>query len=246
MTALVGIYCQDGIVVGSDSSASFSHTEQFRTIEQKVKKVRVIAGQVILAATGSVGLDQRFAEIVERYWTGNRGRDKLPMEIAKELCAEGIKDFCFTHVEKGRYGALLAFPCSKKGHPQLCEFPTTDFQPEFKDSNMWFVSMGSGQPITDPFLGLMRRVFWGDTPPQLNEAIFAVSWTLRHVIELNPGGINGPAQIAVLDAKGRARLLQDSELQEHLSNSEGAESYLRGYRDVLQGKSAKSIPDLPK
>ena len=196
---------------------------------------------MILAATGAVGLGQRFKELLTDYWTGKKGSGKSPTTIAKDLCALAIEDFAATKVEKGTYGALVAFPCAGKIH--LCEFATTDFQPEFKNTNMWFVSMGSGQAITDPFLGLMRRVFWGDTPPHLNEGIFAVTWTLKHVIELNPGGIAPPAQIAVLDAnKKQARLLTDEEIQEHINNAEGAEKHLQSYRDILQGKKGEAIP----
>lgn len=244
MTAIVGIFCSDGVVIGSDSSASFSHTANFRTIEQKVKKVEIIADQVIIAGTGMVGLGQRFTEIVREYWSAKKGANKTPIEVAKDLCALGIKDFVSTNVDKGNFGALMAFPSSKSKHPQLCEFPITDFQPEFKNENMWFVSMGCGQPITDPFLGLMRRVFWGDSPPTLNEGIFAVTWTLKHVIELNPGGINGPQQIAVLDADNHARLLKDDELQEHINNAEGAEIYLKAYKDILQGNATAEVPSL--
>jgi 20S proteasome alpha/beta subunit len=245
MTAVVGIYCQDGIVIGSDSSASFAHTQDVRTIEQRVKKVEVIADQVITAATGPVGLHQRFVEIVRDYWTSKKGSGKTHLEISKELCAAAYKDFASTQAQRGIYGALVAFPCSKSNRPQLCEFPITDFQPEFKNENMWFVSMGSGQLITDPFLGLMRRVFWGNTPPNLTDGIFAVTWTLKHVIELNPGGINGPQQIAVLDMNNRARLLKDDEIQEHLSNAEGAEEHLRNYKIMQQGKGAQNLPIPP-
>ena len=244
MTALVGICCQDGIVIGSDSSATFTAGPQFRTIEQKVKKVEVIGGQLILAGSGAVGFGQRFAEIVSEYWGRNQGKNKTPIGFAKDLSAAAVQDFASTGMRPGGYGALLAFPLSGKIH--LCEFPTSDFQPEFKNQNMWFVSMGSGQPITDPFLGLMRRVFWGDTPPHLNEGIFAVTWTLKHVIELNPGGIAPPSQIAVLDStKKQARLLSDEEIQEHINSADGAEKHLAGFREILQGKKGEPIPPAP-
>jgi hypothetical protein len=159
MTAIVGIYCRDGVVIGADSSASFAHTPAFRTIEQRVRKLEVIGGQIILASTGAIGLGQRFSNIVERYWNDKKGVGKSHHEVARELCHLGCENFASTGVAKGHCGALLAFPSSSAKRPQLCEFSATDFQPEFKNDNIWFVSMGSGQPITDPFLGLMRRVF---------------------------------------------------------------------------------------
>ena len=245
MTALVGIICADGIVVGSDSSATFTQGQRVPTIEQKVRKVEIISGQVILAGTGSIGLGQRFSELVRDYWQDGKGRGKSHIEVAKDLSRAGIEDFGSTHVSKGLYGALLAFP-SAKGGPKLCEFALADFQPEFKDTKMWFVSMGSGQQITDPFLGFMRRVFWGDSPPSLVDGIFAVTWTLNHVIELNPGGINGPPQIAVLDAKrGTATLLGDAEIQEHINSAQGAEAHLKEYSKIIAGKCAPSIPPTP-
>ncbi len=245
MTAIIGIYCRDGVVIGADSSASFAHTPAFRTIEQRVRKLEVIAGQLILASTGAIGLGQRFSDVVERYWIDKKGTGKSHHEVVRELRQLACENFASTGVSKGQCGALLAFPSSSAKRPQLCEFSATDFQPEFKNDNMWFVSMGSGQPITDPFLGLMRRVFWGDTPPLLVDGIFAVTWTLNHVIELNPGGINGPARIAVLDDHSRARELTEDELQEHISNAQGAEKHLAQYKEILKGADAAPIPSAP-
>ena len=248
MTILVGLRCQEGVVIGSDSSATFTTTPSIPTIEQPTKKVTIIANKVIVAGAGQVGLGQRFNAVVEKAWGEGtfRGTNNTPLEIAKRLCVAGIKDFAETSGPKGNYGALVAFPCGKKFC--LCEFAINDFQPELKDENIWYVSMGSGQPIADPFLGLLRRVFWNESLPRLNEGIFAVTWTLQHAIELNPGGINGPPQIAVLspDENGDllARLLDDAELAEHLDNVRGAEEYLGRYSQILSG-SAETGQQIP-
>ena len=48
MTILIGILCQDGVVVGSDSSVTFVAGQQ-RTIEQKCRKIEVLSeGRLIL------------------------------------------------------------------------------------------------------------------------------------------------------------------------------------------------------
>ena len=81
--------------------------------------------------------------------------------------------------------------------------------------------MGSTQPITDPFLALMREIFWPKhVQPTVQEATLAVTWTLDHAISLNTGGVNGPARIATLERyreSYRARLLADADLDEHRS-----------------------------
>ena len=112
------------------------------------------------------------------------------------MSAHTIDDFASTKAKEGQFGALVAFSSQNEFH--LCEFAIDDFQPELKTGDRWFVSMGSGQPIADPFLGLIRRVFFKDSQPRLNEGIFAVLWTLEHAIDLNTGGIDGPAQIGIL------------------------------------------------
>src|SRR5437660_12846732 len=98
MTALVGICCTDGIVIGSDSSSTFAATHQFRTIEQKCKKVDTIDDQMILAGTGAVGLHQRFREVVTAYWRQPKPVTepkvaKTALEMARELSNRGHGDF---------------------------------------------------------------------------------------------------------------------------------------------------------
>lgn len=198
MTAVVGVLCRDGVVIGSDSSATFAATPNLRTIEQPTDKLSIIGGRTIVASSGEFGLNQRFERIVTGADEQDLWQSKHYIEVGKMLSATAIKDFSSTGINFGQigYSALIAF--YSDGKPQLCEFSLGTFQPEFKDENIWYVSMGSGQLITDPFLALMRSIFWDDGVPTVQDAIFAVTWTLEHVISVNPGGINGPTRIAVL------------------------------------------------
>jgi hypothetical protein len=232
MTAIVGILCRDGLVIGTDSSAT-SSIGPMRTIEQPVEKLSIVADTVIIAGTGQLGLGQRFCHVVETAWS-NRKFTGDYLSVGKELAREGINDFRSTNMPQGHYGALVGFPLGD--HPHLCELAVADFQPEFKTGKgNWFVSMGSGQPITDPFLALMREIFWQSGPPTVQDAIFAVAWALDHVIKVNPGGINGPIRIAVLErdplskGKFRARMLDDDDLQEHFDNIAAAKERLRTF-----------------
>ena len=252
MTVLIGLRCSDGIVIGADSSATFGPHLNARTIEQKVQKVFVVEGKIIIAGTGQVGLGQRFKESVERAFKEKKLGGVTGIQVAKQLSSVGQADFAETQVNKGQYGALVAFPVGTT--PHLCELSANDFQPEMKTDDMWFASMGSGQPITDPFLGLMRRVFFKESVPTLREGIFLTAWALSHTIELNPGGINGPSQIATLSTDaGRmvARLLDDDELEEHQNSVDGAEKHLCQYREILTNGSnclpavIKDVPVAP-
>lgn len=181
MTSIVGVLCSDGAVIGTDSVATFS-AAQFATIEQQTEKLSVI-GDVIVAGTGAVGLSQRFCAIVDNAYTQQKlFARQSPIEVVKALSRTCIEDMAHTYLNPGKLGALIAFPCNNS--PQICEFQLQDFQPELKDRRLWYVSMGGAQPITDPFLGFIRRVFWESGQPSVNDAIFAVTWTLQHAIDL--------------------------------------------------------------
>ena len=111
--------------------------------------------------------------------------------------------------------------------------------------------MGSSQPITDPFLALIREVFWEDGPPTIQEAVFAATWALEHAIAVNPGGVNGPPRIAVLENAGKghyaARVLSDAELDEHRQYIAEAKKTLKDFKkgtQQMQG-SAPSLPAPP-
>jgi hypothetical protein len=121
-------------------------------------------------------------------------------------------------------------------------------QPEFKTKEIWYVSMGCGQNIADPFLGLLRNVFWENDIPLLNEGVFYVTWVLQHTIMLNPGGINGPIQIATLyfdenESKTKTKLLDTRDILEHENNVSDIIGHLRKYKEILQGKYSQKIPE---
>lgn len=247
MTAIVGVLCRDGLVIGTDSSTTFGSGMGDRTIEQPSEKLRIISDAIIVAGTGQVGLGQRFARVVElayadKVFVGG----KHHIAVGTELCKRTLADFGSTNVQRGSYGALIGFPLGDKAC--LCEFSPADFQPEFKTETIWYCSMGSGQPITDPFLALMREIFWQDGLPTVQDATFAATWALDHAVQVNPGGINGPVRIAVLErhsGKLRARLLGNDYLEEHRQNIAQAKERLRTF-PASQSADAPGTPDIPK
>jgi len=149
MTAIVGVFCKDGVVIGTDSSATFGQGPHFRTMEQPTEKLDVIAESIIVAGTGEIGMNQRFCKIVSDTWGAKQFKGS-EIDVTKLLATLAIKDFQSTFIQPGNYGALIAFPVHHK--PFLCEFALSNFQPELKTGRLWYASMGSAQSITDPFL----------------------------------------------------------------------------------------------
>lgn len=251
MTILIGVLCRNGVVIGADSSATFSVTPQIRTIEQPFSgKIQIIDNKVLVAGTGNIGLIQRFTGVVQDLWTDKKlagTHHKRAMGAAETITAAVLDNFRATGLQQADLGALVAFPFGTQYH--LFEYTAaTQLQPEEKTPTLWYVSLGSGQLIIDSFLALMREVYWHDGPPNYQDAIFTVVWALHHAIKVNPGGINGPKQIALLtrDAKGQplARQLETTQIEEHLENVQGAIAHLRTYPSMLQGKA--DAPDVPR
>lgn len=241
MTSIVGVLCEDGVVIGSDSAATFGSADR-RTIEQPYEKLEIISNGVIFAPTGSVGFAQRFSEIIKNAYSKKEFEDAS--KVSKKLSGEFIKDLLSTGLrfEKLGFGALVAFPSKTGLH--LCEFDTSTFQPEFKTEKMWYVSLGCAQDITDPFLGFIRDIYWSDGQPTVNEAIFAVIWTLQHAIDVNTGGVKGPIRIATLQKnkyKTEVKILDETEMHEHQQFISHSKEQLRQMR-----KSNPNPPDIPK
>jgi hypothetical protein len=244
VTSIIGVLCRDGAVIGTDSATTFGGRN--RTIEQRTEKLDIVGNEVILAGTGSLGLRQRFRDIIEDALGNDLLRKSRPIELGKYFSATALQDFSSTRAPMGTFGAMLAFSC--QNIPYICTFDPESFQPELIETRLWYDSMGSAKPITDPFLALMRKAFWTSGPPLVHDAVFAVTWALEHAVEVNPGGVNDPIRIAVLERQGgslKARLLSEDELLEHKQNVAAAYNALRTFRDRQASVEAGDSPDVP-
>ena len=57
MTVLIGVLCSDGVVIGSDSAATFT-AGNLRTIEQPCKKIHVIKNNILVRGLGLLAKDK--------------------------------------------------------------------------------------------------------------------------------------------------------------------------------------------
>jgi len=199
---------------------------------------------MIIAGTGHIGAMQRFCETSTLVWRaiGSTVKSIPPLQLCRSLCREAIDDARTTFLDTPQLGALVAFP-NQQG-AQLCEFSMTGFQPELKDENTWFVSMGSGQALGDPFLAFMRAVFWHKGPPTLKQGLFGAAWVLRQSIKFAPGLISEPIDIAVLQ-EDRAEMLNEQAVQYHLDIADQATVYFRGFdpTEIVSTTSSERVED---
>lgn len=260
MTVLVGILCDDGVVIGADSAETLVHGAAFTTIEiPGAVKIQIIGSSVITATSGSVGLAQRFNKIMLALNNGGDLRMADVIEQGTFISEKIINDFRRTISARQQQpqngwgiGALVALPLNAK--PELFEFDPIQFHPERrgdpgqdgKDRTSRIVSMGSGQVIADPFLGFIRNLFWTSDKPKLKDAKVAVAWTLKHVISLNPGGVGGPQQLAVLEkieGSWKASEIDSGEIGEQVDD---LEDHIGKYRQTILDKIETPVEQVPK
>lgn len=227
MSIVVGFLCSDGVVIGVDSGHTLTDQQGRPTILQKIPKIRIINDSVILSHVGREGIGQMINQIVESRWKEQIfSEHDQPTEVAGRLRAIVLNDLQQANSKPyEKCSSAVAF--SWHSTPNLCVFSYSDYEPEFKTANMWFFSMGSPQCITDSFLGLMKRVYWKNVQPTLEEGILATTWALYHTIDLAPGLISEPPQIAVLERSSgglfTARSLEVAELQDYWGRVQSVE-----------------------
>lgn len=216
-------------------------------MEQPTQKINIVEN-VIIAGTGEIGLDQRFCAVVG----GISSKFKsMPHEKAGVMIAgafiENVKETYLNNspYRPGHYGALLAYVSKKDSKYCLCEFHPESFQPEWKTpEKIWFASMGGGQYITDPFLGFLRHLFWQNKQPSLEEGKFITKCVLKHVIDVNPGGIKEPIQMAIIDSTQEAKILNTDELGEVLNLFERYEKHCRSF--TIEKEQPVRVPPVPE
>lgn len=133
--------------------------------------------------------------------------------------------------------------------PCLVQF-THQCQPEEATVGLPFLSIGSGQPVADPFLAFIRRIFWPDQAPSLNDGILAALWTVTHTIHAQPGGVASPIRIVTLtrdkNNKWKAEELSEGDLGEHQQMIELTEDEMRKVKDTFSDTEPTSpVPETP-
>ncbi len=243
MTVLVGVRCSNGIVIGADSAAT-SAAGNMHLLRLPADKIFIVQDSVIVAGTGSVGLGQRFLDVVEANWNATSFVNS-PMGWAKQICCLSRNDFASTGSPIG-FGAMIAAPCGPD--VDLIEFETGNMQPERKLGKMNFVTMGSGQTLAEPFLAFISRVLWKNQIPTVQSASFGVYWALAHTIKIAPSGVGEPIVIATMTQTNgvwSAKIMSNDETQEQQLHIDSIEKKLGEYPWPLFNESTDIPPPLP-
>ena len=185
MTLIVGIKCDDGVVVGADGAATLGEVVFGQnTVIQPVTKLQIISGRTVMGVSGPVGLGQLYCDSIERA-SQKLSKGSLP-NIQRGL-QQALANDVGQAVEAAKLWAQVRGPdamrlavtssliaISVEGRPELVQCNHLG-QAEAATDELPYVSIGSGQSLADPFLAFLRRVFWPHAPPRLAQGILASS-----------------------------------------------------------------------
>jgi 20S proteasome alpha/beta subunit len=254
VTLLVGVLCSNGAVVAADRQATHGAMGQ-QTVGQSVTKVQIIRGEALYATSGHKGLGQQLCAVVERKQPEFKNQG-YASNITK--VQEGLRPIVDAGFQTAKHaagvigntsaagdcicGSLLA--ASFKDGLKLVEI-TPQLAVEFMTDDMPFISMGSGKPSADPFLGFLRKVYWPTKLPTIQEGALAAYWTIQHAIDMKVSGVGFSVDVFVLEPKDRAfvaRKLDEAEVTEHVEFMKASEEALRGVRDAMTASPAPQTP----
>lgn len=204
MTILVGVKCTDGIVIGADSMTTSAMGPNPLVQAPIAEKLQLVGNKAILACTGAVGLAQRVKIVADEMWNKKQFTGS-GMGTATNLAGQVLTNFGSSHVQKHpqlgiNFGALLAMVVQDV--PYLVEFGSVDFQPELKEGKHFYVAMGSGQVLADPFLAFVKRVLWKDKMPDVEQAKIGIYWVLNYTCGQAVGMVGGDLKLGVLRRQG--------------------------------------------
>ena len=256
MTLIVGVQCSDGVVLGADSGATYvaGNTVGNPTAMQPTEKLHSIDNSVIMGVSGPVGLAQLYLDRVSTLWFQSLKQETVTIADTQRLVSKVLFEDANLAASRARSilggsqnwlsmvgtHSLLALPAGPSRDPTMLQI---DFSgaTEAASEDLPFVSIGSGQPIADPFLAFLRRVFWNNDTPTVQDGIFATVWTLQHAINDSASRFAAPVTVAVLKEDG-ARHLATEEVADHLQHVDDFEREMRSSQ--VPAKSVAIPPTL--
>lgn len=259
MTLIVGIKCSNGVVLGAEGHATMGALGR-DTIRQSAKKLTILADELVVGVSGPAGTSQLYAGAIADLWSNGVVRKAKPHD-AMVLLQEALWPHCERQLRNAKVSrdtlgqvalescianTIVAMPLQNE--VRLLHL-NEQCLPEESTADLPFVSIGEGEPIADPFLAFLRSVFWADRLPSLSQGVFSVYWTLKHAIDVNPGGLSKPIQIVSLTgAKGefRAHELQETELVEHDDAIRAVYDAMRSFKvELSKPAEASDLPPAP-
>jgi 20S proteasome alpha/beta subunit len=213
--------------MASDSAATYSDSRAETIEQQHVTKIHEIERAILFSSSGSFGIAHLLEDQIRRKWLNEYKKGEVTaaefMGGVSKLHHDTLQHLFHSAAMLGQAGhrnafasvtcvCLVALPVL--GEPCLFQSDETG-SPHQATHDLPFLALGAGQGIADPFLAFMKKILWTGAPATLAEARLVAAWTIKHVVETNPGGVGGKIQLATLSMRGRKPEIEFSDPDEH-------------------------------
>jgi hypothetical protein len=241
VTVVVAFYCTDGVVVAADSMLTTS-IGNISLGHHTGIKCALIAGPQILAFSGDPGLAARFRAHAEATLPQGPGAAQTALQHTVNLCANVLNEFNRTGIAPNQVNLQTVLAFEHGGAIHCCAYQGP-LQPRLLDANHFYITMGSGSLSADPFVRFVSDTFCAAGPPGVHLATFLAVWVVKHVIDVNPGGVADPIRVAVFEKNANAagytaRELPATEIAAHVAAIDDAAEALRSWRNNIQSGAA--------
>lgn len=215
MTLIIGVRCDNGIVIGSDGVTTRP------TVEQKTgSKIHDDIGKAVLfAASGEVGIGQSVLRGLT-HQSGPINQQDSNYHTVKNHIENTVSSEIHSYVKRVEDTLVVADRFTLSQEQNVITF--ADFravmatrianEPHLFEINqhgnlleitpeLVFTTIGSGQSQAYPFLEFVKRTAWsGGQPNTIVQGILGVWWTLKYVTVGNASiGVGEPYSIGVLE-----------------------------------------------
>jgi len=242
MTLLIGIYCDEGIVLAADQQASRAPAGGGPTVGSPITKITEIRDrQALFGFSGYTGLGYQLCSVIEAAL--DLSQTRMQAVPALQQAARGViipamqmAGIARSIIPNAQMEAVCG--CFLAAHfidgLELFEVsPQGGFDPI---RAMKWACIGSGQPNADPFMSFLWNVYWADRSPKLQEAIVTAYWATKTTIESRAPGVGYDVDVFVLSETNGAfgtRQLSKAELDESEDFIQRAKSAMQSFRDQI-------------
>lgn len=262
LTILVGILCEDGVVVASDGMVS-TNLGTIPFVGFSNIKTHLIGDGAIVACAGDDRLMTYFIEFLKlNYVTLYNKYHKSPFDVLtftrelgaqfanniinnyKQYPTELVKDQLENIAKNGfQFQAIIAL--SFNGAHYIFEYDNRFNPTMLRDNGVWHIILGSGMYVANPSIHLVKKILNINSKPKVNRAQILAYWTVDHAIEVSSGGIGGETTIAVLQkANGEYKASVENKTSEHSVFMKDIYDYIWAYETFACSK--EEIQEIPK
>ncbi len=241
MTLIIGIRCDQGVVLGADGATTIGG------LTEPTRKLKSIDDEMIMGVAGVVSLAQLYHDRVSHLWrselreaSSQQSVENVQRWIRNVIYADAkraietskeIRDLIGERAASGKVStnSLIALPVRSKPELLTCDFTGESYA---ATEDLPYSAIGSGAWVANPFLSFLREVFWNGGYPSISQGLLSIVWTLIHAIRVGIPGVSSPIQVLGLvlsDDKWVVREMTEEQIQSFGSHVNNIESYLASY-----------------